>query len=72
MSFCIECTYASNALGGASAMTTPINAWLQYGVKVPGASFASTERTKAFEVGMNNDGRRILDMAEIYRNEHMR
>lgn len=53
-------------------MAAPTNAWLQYGVTVPGVSFASTERTKAFGVGMNNDGRRILDMAEVYRNERTR
>ena len=50
-------------------MAAPTNAWVQYGVRVPGASFESTERTKAFGVGMNNDGRRILDMAEVYMNE---
>jgi hypothetical protein len=32
---------------------------------VPGAIFASTARTKAFGVGMNIDGRRIFDIAEV-------
>ena len=32
---------------------------------VPGAIFASTVRTKAFGVGMNSDGRRIFDIAEV-------
>ena len=66
MSFCNECTYARTIFGGASLIAAPTNAWVQYGVIVPGASFASTERTKAFGFGMNNDGRRILDMAEVY------
>jgi hypothetical protein len=34
---------------------------------VPGASIASTERTKALGIGMSIDGRRILEMAEVYR-----
>ena len=32
---------------------------------VPGAIFASTVRTNAFGVGMNSDGRRIFDIAEV-------
>jgi hypothetical protein len=33
---------------------------------VPGAIFARTARTKAFGVGMNSDGRRIFDIAEVW------
>ena len=52
-------------LGGVSAIAAPTNAWLQYGVKVPGDNFLSTVHIKAFRAGMNSDGWRILDMAEV-------
>lgn len=70
MSFCNEGTYARISFGGASAIAAPANAWVQYGETVPGASFVSTERTNAFGIGMNSDGQRILEMAEVtvYRN----
>jgi hypothetical protein len=72
MSFCSACTYDRTILGGASVIAAPTNAWVQYGVIVPGASFVSTERTKDFGFGMNNDGRRILDMADVCGDERTR
>ena len=47
---------------------------IQYGATVPGASFVSTEYTNAFGVGINSDGRRILEMVKImvYRNDWTR
>ena len=62
--------YASTTLDGASPMAAPTSAWVQKGVIVPGAILARTARTKAFEVGMNIDERRIFDIAEICNDEN--
>ena len=45
VSFSSECVYSSTILDGAMLKTALISEWDQYGVMVPGAIFASTERT---------------------------
>ena len=46
-------------------MAAPSRACDQYGVMVPGASLARTERTKERALGTRSDGRRIFDISVV-------
>src|ERR1700761_2847449 len=62
LSFCSECTYSRTILGGVNAMVA--NAWLQYGMTVPGASSMNTERTKALRSGWTSIGRSLQEQLD--------